>query len=82
MSNMSLNEIGLDKFDDILKDRRTTSDFMWASRDWNPALAFIQYRKSDPKLIKSNTLYSLHDVITKVYITLKGLFILLLHYLI
>ncbi|KAL0269875.1 UNVERIFIED_CONTAM: hypothetical protein PYX00_007463 [Menopon gallinae] len=63
---MTLNERGMNNFQDILKDRRTTNDFLWASRAWDPVLAYIQPKKSSPEQIKSITLYNLFHVIYKL----------------
>ena len=43
---------------DVLLERRVSSDVVWASREWNPASAYVRPRKSGATEIKSAVLHS------------------------
>ncbi|KAK6638891.1 hypothetical protein RUM43_007161 [Polyplax serrata] len=59
----------LNEFSDILKDRRGTSDIVWASRKWEPTVAHKQTVTLNGKEIKSIVLHSLYlkDMINKIH---------------
>ena len=47
-------------FFDILSERRGTSDILWASREWNPSVAYSQSEKLMGDSIKTMVLNSPH----------------------
>lgn len=65
-------------FRDILLERRVTSDIMWASRSWNPVLAYVQPHKSSATEIKYKVYssYRLKQVIDEVLTEILRLFLL------